>query len=68
MGEAPQQFVAAVMIYDRLADDGAEPRHALAEPRRHPPAVQRKIGAAGAFRHAGESIARIITRGGAPFE
>ena len=45
MREAAQQLVAAVMVDDRLADDRAEPRHAVGEPRRHPPAMQRQIGA-----------------------
>ena len=45
MGEATQQLVAAISVDDRLADDGAEPAHAVREPQRHPPAVQRQIGA-----------------------
>ena len=45
MGEAAQQLVAAVVVHDRLADDGAEPRHAARKPQGHPPAMQRQIGA-----------------------
>src|SRR6202035_3784146 len=33
MRQPPQQLVAPVVMHDRLADDGAEPAHALAEPR-----------------------------------
>ena len=46
MREPAQQFVAAVMMHDRLADHRAEPRHALGQPWRHAPAVQRQVGAA----------------------
>ena len=45
MGEAAQQLVAAVIVDDRLADDGAKPAHAAREPQGHPAAVQRQIGA-----------------------
>ena len=45
MSEATQELVAAVMVDDRLRDDGAEPGHAVREPQRHPPAVQRQIRA-----------------------
>ena len=45
MGEATQQLVAAISVDDRLADDGAEPGHAVREPQGHPPAMQRQIGA-----------------------
>ncbi len=39
MREAAQQFVAAVMMDDRLAQDRAEARHACREPLRHAPAM-----------------------------
>ena len=45
MSEATQQLVAAISVDDRLADDGAEPRHAVGQPQRHPPAMQRQVGA-----------------------
>ena len=41
-----QEFVAAVVMHDGLADDGAERRHALAQPRRHAAAMEGKISAA----------------------
>src|SRR5690606_37778062 len=34
MREPAQEFVAAVVIHDGLADDGAESRHALTQPSR----------------------------------
>src|SRR6478609_7709578 len=43
MRQPLQEFVAAVVMHDRLGDDGAEHRHALAKPSRHPAAVERKI-------------------------
>ena len=46
MRQTAQEFVASVMVDDRLRDDRAEPRHALAEPCRHPAVVKRQIGAA----------------------
>ena len=46
MGQTAQELVAAIVVDDRLGDDRAEPRHALAEPGRHPAVVQRQIGAA----------------------
>src|SRR3984957_3287495 len=52
MGEATQQLVAAVSVDDRLADDGSEPGHAVREPQRRPPAVQRQIGASCSSGHA----------------
>ena len=51
MRQPPQQLVAAVVMDDRLAHDRAEPRHALAQPFRHAPAMQRQIGASRASRH-----------------
>ena len=47
-----QQLVAAVVEDDRLGHDGAEPRHAVGEPLRHPAAVQRQIGVARPPRHS----------------
>jgi hypothetical protein len=46
MSETAQQFVAAIMEHDRLADHRAQPRHALAEPCRNPAAMKRQIRAA----------------------
>ena len=45
VSEAAQKLVAAISVDDRLGDDRAEAAHAGREPRRHPPAVQRQIGA-----------------------
>ena len=58
MREAAQQLVAAVMMDDRLADDGAEPRHAVRQPQRHPPAMQRQIGASCSSGHEGSETSR----------
>ena len=46
MRQPAQEFVAAVVMHDRLADDGAKRRHALPEPCRHAAAMERKISAA----------------------
>ena len=46
-----QEFVAAVMLHDRLCDDGAKRGHARRQPRRHASAVEREVGAAGASCH-----------------
>jgi hypothetical protein len=45
MGQTAQELVAAVVMDDRFGDHRAEPRHALAEPGRHPAAMQGQIGA-----------------------
>ena len=52
MSEATQQLVAAVSMDDRLADDSAEPGHAVRKPQRHPAAMQRQIGASCSSGHA----------------
>ena len=51
VSETAQQFVATILEDDRLADDGAQAGHAIAQPFGHPAAVKRQIGAAGASRH-----------------
>jgi hypothetical protein len=51
MREAAEQLVPAVMMDDRLADDGAKPRHAIGEPFGNMAAMKRQIGAAGASWH-----------------
>src|SRR6185312_2879783 len=58
MGEPLQILVAAVMMHDRLGDHGTERGHASAEPRRHPPAMERKISAAGAIGHGFRFVRR----------
>jgi hypothetical protein len=45
VSEATQELVAAVMMDNRLGDDGAEAGHAACEPQGHPAAMQRQIGA-----------------------
>ena len=40
MRQAAEKFVAAVVVNDGLADDGAERGHARGQPRGHAPAVQ----------------------------
>ena len=52
MRQPLQEFVAAVMVHDRLRDDGAQRRHAGRQPRRNASAMQGKIGAAGASCHS----------------
>ena len=51
MRQPAQQFVATVVMNDRLAHDGAKPRHAVAEPFRHAPAVKWKISTSRSLRH-----------------
>ncbi|MFD0386877.1 hypothetical protein ACFQ4K_02070 [Tistrella bauzanensis] len=51
MGHAAQEFVAAIVMNDRLGDHGAEARHALGQPARHPAIMQGQIGTSGPFRH-----------------
>jgi hypothetical protein len=45
MGDAAQEFVAAIMMGDGFGDHGSKPGHAAPEPRRHAAIVQRQIGA-----------------------
>ncbi len=52
MRQPGEELVAAVMMHNRLRDDGAERRHAGAEPGWNTTAMERKIGAAGASGHA----------------
>jgi hypothetical protein len=40
MRQPLQEFVAAVVMDDRLSDDGTERRHSRRQPRRHTSAVQ----------------------------
>jgi len=61
-GEAPEQLVAAVVKDDRLGDDGAEPRHAVGQPLRHPSAVQRQIGVACPPRHRSSLASRMFLK------
>src|SRR5207237_1943103 len=51
MRQPAQDSVRAFVQYERLDDDGAEPRHALRQPGRNAAAVEREIGAAGAGTH-----------------
>jgi hypothetical protein len=51
MREAAQELIAAVVVHDGLADDGAETRHALAQPCRHATAMEWEISAAGTSCH-----------------
>ena len=64
MGEAAQEFVAAVFEDDRLGDHGAEPRHALAEPLGHAAVMQRQVGATSAARHQWSAPVVIASRAG----
>src|ERR1700720_2414184 len=59
MRQPLQEFVAAIMVDDRLSDDGAERRHAGRKPRREASAVQRQVGASGSSCH---SLLRLQSR------
>jgi len=63
MREPTQQLVACVLEHDRLAHQCAEPRHALGQPARHAPAMQRQAGAARAAAHGG---GRVVMRAWSP--
>ena len=58
MRETAQEFLAPVVMHDRLRDHRAEPRHALAEPRRHAAAMERQVGASAASGHRIRLLAR----------
>jgi len=45
MREPAQELVPPVVMHDRLADHGPEPRHPVGEPFRHVPVVERQVGA-----------------------
>lgn len=47
--KALQEFIATIMVDDRLRDDGAKRRHACRQPLRHPSTMQRKNRAARSF-------------------
>jgi hypothetical protein len=59
MAKAPQQLVAAVMMHDRFADDRAEMGHAIGQPGRHAPAMQRQVGAPGSSCHRSFFVCRL---------
>ena len=46
MRQPPEELVAAIVMDDRLADDGAQRRHAFRQPCRNPATMERKISAA----------------------
>src|SRR3954451_18912660 len=60
MSETPQQLVASVMMDDRLAHDRTEAGHAIRQPFRHLPAVQRQIGAARPLSHQQPSLTTAV--------
>jgi hypothetical protein len=51
MGETPQQFVATVMMDDRLTDNRAKAGHSVGEPPGNLTAMQRQVGAPHSLRH-----------------
>ena len=51
MCEPAQHFLATIMVHDRFDDDTTESCHSRRQPRRNMPAMQRKIGTAGAMCH-----------------
>jgi hypothetical protein len=51
MRQTPQQLVAPVFQHDGLDNHRTEAGHPLAEPSRHPAAMQRQVGAARAPHH-----------------
>src|SRR3954465_11062596 len=59
MREAPQEIVAPIVMYDRLRDHRAEPRHARSQPWRHTAAMKRQVGASAASGHRIRLLARL---------
>src|SRR3954452_4978338 len=51
MRQAPQEFVPAIVMNDRLRDDSAERRHTRRQPYRDTAALQGKYRSAGAACH-----------------
>src|SRR6188768_4112665 len=51
IGKAAKQLIAAIMMHDSLAHDGAEPGHAVRQPGRHAATMQRQIGISGTSGH-----------------
>ena len=49
--EPAQEFVASVVMHDRLADHRSKPRHAVGEPFRHVTVMQRQIRASRSSGH-----------------
>jgi hypothetical protein len=52
MRQPAEHLVAAVLVDDRLGDHRGEPRHPIAEPFGHMPAMERKVGAARSPSHS----------------
>src|ERR1700676_5268286 len=67
MGETAEEFVASVMMDNRLGDHRAEARHPLAKPCRDPAIVKRKIGVPGSVSHeaSGERLRNTFVSPGA---
>jgi hypothetical protein len=49
--KAPKELVATIVMDDRLGDDRAEPGHAVRQPQRHSPSMERQIRASGSMGH-----------------
>ena len=60
MSKATKELVATIVMDDRLGDDRAEPGHAIRQPQRHPPAMERQIGASCSMGHAPFYVALTI--------
>ena len=57
VAEAGKEFRRAVVVQDALGDGRAQPGHAVGEPGRHMPAMQRQVGVSRAF-HASDHCSR----------
>src|SRR5262249_3768726 len=59
MRQPSQEFIAAIVVDDCLADHGAERGHPRRKPWRHMSAMQRKLSTAGALAHGVRMIRRL---------
>ena len=57
MRQPAQHLIAAVLEDDRLGDHRAKPRHPIAQPFRHMPAMERQVGAARSPSHQRTPVA-----------
>src|SRR4051812_32803102 len=60
MRKAPQEILAPVVMYDRLRDHRAEPRHARSQPWRHTAAMKRQVGASAASGHRIQLLSSLL--------
>lgn len=60
MRQTAQQFIAPIMMNDRLAHDSAQTRHAVRKPFRHVPAVQRQVRTSCFSCHERKALCRLL--------